>query len=196
MTNTVSLSNTGNTVTVNRTGYTIAIYDGAIPVAATTYATPAYANQYGSGNRVAAFLNRMLVGNFGGAILPQYAVSGYFFDGDTTTNCGYSTNGAAVADDIILLDFTGLAADTFKITEMKFYFSGTMNCGTWKPQELIDGVWTDIGASFVLGASNPTVIDCSSSTGSYMFRLLGVSGTASWDASWREIEFKIGAQTS
>jgi hypothetical protein len=41
MTNTISLSNTGNTVTVNRTGYTITIYDGGLP------ADPITAASYG-----------------------------------------------------------------------------------------------------------------------------------------------------
>jgi hypothetical protein len=191
MTNSITITETNNTISVTNTPNQITVYDGAEP--GPSYVDPSYSNQYGSGNRLSVLKNRMFVGSFGGSILPIYAAGGYYFDGDFSA-LGYPSNGADITGDQISFDFTGLVSPTFKITEMKFYFGGTMNCGTWKPQELREGVWADIGASFVLGASNPTVIDCSSSTGSSMFRLLGVSGTSSWDQYWQEIEFKIGAE--
>jgi hypothetical protein len=129
-----------------------------------------------------------------GAGIALGAGNGWYFDG-SYSNFGYADNNAALTvGSRILFDFTGLASPTFKITEMKIYFDTTMTCGVWRPMELINNEWSVIGANFTLGSSATQTIDCSSSTGAAFFCWEVVSGSTSWDANWREIEFKIGAE--
>jgi len=192
MTNTISITSSPNTITVTSTPNQITVYDGAEP--GPTYVDPSYDNTYGSGDRQVALTGCMRVPSAIGAGVSLGAQTGMYFNG-SQTNFGYADNNSALTvGSRILFDFTGLASPTFKITEMTIYFDTTMTCGVWRPRELINNEWVTIGANFTLGSSATQVIDCSSSTGAAFFCWEVVSGTTSWDANWREINFKIGAE--
>jgi hypothetical protein len=192
MSNTITVTSTSNSISVTNTPNQITVYDGAEP--GPSYVTPSYSNQYGSGDRQAVLSGCMRVPSSIGSGVSSGAQTGQYFNG-AYTNFGYADNGANLStSDRILFNFTGLASVTFKITEMTIYFDTTMNCGVWRPMELRDNEWVAIGANFTLGSSATQAIDCSSSTGAAFFCWEAVSGTTSYDANWREIEFKIGAE--
>jgi hypothetical protein len=192
MSNTITVTSTSNSISVTNTPNQITVYDGAEP--GPSYVDPSYLNQYGSGDRQVALTGCMRVPNAIGSGVSNGAQTGQYFNG-AQTNFGYADNGSALTvGSRILFDLTGLASPTFKITEMTIYFDTTMTCGVWRPMELRDNEWVAIGANFTLGSSATQVIDCSSSTGAAFFCWEVVSGTTSWDANWREIEFKIGAE--
>ena len=157
-----------------------------------TYETPSYLNRDGSGNRNTSGV----VFSTSGAspmwgLVGTNATAGYFRDGDFSNIGGYCNNGIDVAGEWMEFDFTTLRL----VTEAKFYFSDPFDCGTFKWQAWDGIAWVDLeaGATFVLGASATQTVSLSSNeTGYRKYRILGVSGTSSWGAYWREVEFKIG----
>jgi hypothetical protein len=85
------------------------------------------------------------------------------------------------------------------IDEAKWYQSNTTDHGTWKWQGGNDGSnWTDIGSPFTLGgAATQTQTQLNGNTTAYRYyRLLGISGNASWNPWLYEIQFKIDYNTT
>jgi peptidoglycan/xylan/chitin deacetylase (PgdA/CDA1 family) len=157
------------------------------------YETPSYNNRDGSGNRTAGSGSGITMLTSGAS--PMWGLVGsnapgesYFLDGDYNNLGGYTNNTISVVDEWFEFDFTTLRL----ITEMKIYFSGTMNCGTFQTQGWTGSVWVNIGDTFVMGAAATQTIDLSmNETGYTKYRWLGISGTSSWNAYWQEIEFEI-----
>ena len=99
------------------------------------------------------------------------------------------TNGVSVVGKEIKFDFVTQRI----INEAKWYQSGASTHGTWKWQgSNNDSDWDDIGVGFTLGG-NQTQTQLNGNTTAYRYyRLLGVSGTASYTDYIREIQFSIG----
>lgn len=119
-----------------------------------------------------------------------------FVDGSFTNSIagsvGFAGNFTVDATHWIRFDF----GSTKYITEAKWYQSTTDAHGSWKWQGSNDGsTFTDIGASFTLGAATTqTQTTLSSNAGLWRYyRLIGVSGTANNAPFIQEIEFKISA---
>lgn len=114
-------------------------------------------------------------------------------DGGTGSNYTDSiTLGAvSVAGLEIVFDY-GRGASRI-VTEIKWKQSGTNTHGTWKLQGIKDGGDAeDIGSSFTLGgATEQTITAPSANTKGYrIYKLVGVSGTASGSPYIHEVEFK------
>jgi hypothetical protein len=106
----------------------------------------------------------------------------------------YANNAVAVADEWMEFSFEGQASPTYKADKIKFYFSDALDFGAWKVQAYIGAAWVDVGTIAQLGASAIQEITLTGATGFTKLRILGVSGTSSWAAYWREIEFSIGGE--
>ena len=177
-------------------GITMGIKVGrGVKVGGVSYVEPSYANPYGSGDRLAAMAG-LASGTVTGAniwgVMDAFFAAGSLFDG-AQDNLGYfNPNGTAVAGARLIIDLSTLGT-SFKVTALKFYFAATMTAGVWKPIAFINGAWVDAGNNFNLGASatQEVVMDA---TGCTKVGIEGVSETCSWDAQFREIDIKLGAQ--
>jgi hypothetical protein len=80
-----------------------------------------------------------------------------------------------------------------KVTEARWIQNTSGSHGTWRWQGSDDGsAWENIGGTFTLGASGTqTHTELNGNTeGYFYYRLLGVSGTTSWNPWIQECEFK------
>jgi hypothetical protein len=142
--------------------------------------TAAYANHYGTGNRIAKGVT-------------------------VTTNLTFSTGTASALTDglwgtatFASQDVTNkwikfhIGRDPITITEFKWFQSTTASHGTWKWQgSMNDSAWTDIGSTFTLGGATTQTQTGAGTTVAYRYyRLLGVSGTASSVPQIYEVDFK------
>jgi len=140
-----------------------------------------YDAPYGTGDRTEIIVASRSTGLFYSEYLATNLINGTYADN------AYFYDGIAVANHWIKFDFT----EAIVITEIKWYQSGSQASGTWKVQgSNNDADWIDIGSSFTLGVPATQTIDLSGNTTAYRYyRLLGVSGNASWNQYLREIEF-------
>lgn len=112
--------------------------------------------------------------------------------GSNGTDAISFTGAVSVTNDYIQYQF----AAAVKITEAKWYASGTSTNGTWKWQGSNNGSdWTDLSSNFTLtdstGGSGSVIGDLSGNTNGYTYyRMLGVSGTYDGGDWHQEIEFK------
>jgi hypothetical protein len=148
-----------------------------------------YANAGGTGDRTAT-----ITVTKSGASWNSTGSGSLFVDGNTANNNNVTmvTIGQAVSGIYARFDF-GVAASKV-INEVKIYCSTPLNEGDWKWQGSNDAsAWTDIGSSFTLSGSNPSVTITSVSanvTGYRYYQMLGVSGTGT--STWmQEFDFKI-----
>ena len=114
-------------------------------------------------------------------------------DGSFVQNASGSTvwNNVSIAGEYVQFDFG--SGVSMLVTEATYYQSDTSNQGTWKWQgsELAIS-WTDIGSSFTLGgATSQTHTQLNGNTTGYRYyRMLGVSGSTTFNPWVEEIEFK------
>jgi len=111
-------------------------------------------------------------------------------DGETGGGNLYWNSGEAITGKYIKFDL----GSNVVIDEAKWYqASGTQTHGDWKWQGSTNNSdWTDIGSSFTLGGALQTQTELNGNTTEYRYyRLLGVSGTSSYQPTLTEIEFKI-----
>lgn len=114
-------------------------------------------------------------------------------NGTKSENVLYFSNGVAASGKYIQFDFGSAKV----INEAKWYESISASSGVWQWEGSADAMsWTAIGSTFTLGTPTGTTTHTylSGNTTSYRYyRLLGVSGTTSYNAWLYEIEFKISS---
>lgn len=113
-------------------------------------------------------------------------------DGITTNNGSqvWFQNAASATGCWIRFDF---GSDKI-IDEARYYQTGSQSQGFWKWQGSADAsTWADIGSSFELGAMTLQLhTELHVNTTAYRYyRLLGLSGTTTWDPFVTEIEFSV-----
>lgn len=160
------------------------------------YETPSYSHALGSGARpglYAGFSTSGAAPMWG--LVHTNGLLGYAFDGDIVSGTwAYTNNGVAVAGEWMEFSFVGQASPTYKADKIKFNFTGTMNAGEWNVQAYIGAAWVNVGNIAQLGASAEQEIALTGALGFTKLRILGVSGTSSWNANWCEVRFSIGGQ--
>lgn len=153
-----------------------------------------YANTGGTGNRTA-----IITVTHGGNWNDQNGSSiNSLIDATQTTNSGQYLDNAQVITSTYYVRFQFQTSKV--IDEAKLYHAGSgtnQPGGVWKWQGSADASsWTDIGSSFTLEGTSPTITNnqLSGNTSDYIYyRLLGVSGVGNVSAGgWDEFEFKIG----
>lgn len=146
-----------------------------------------YNNQGGKGDRD-GFITATDSGNvwYNGTMGGAKTVNGLYSD-----NYMYYNNGQAISSATWMKWDFGVSV---VITEARVLANAATAVGVWKWQGSDnDSDWTDIGANFTLGASNPDIHTSlnGNSTAYRYYRMLGVSGTLSWNALIYQWDFKI-----
>jgi hypothetical protein len=156
-----------------------------------TYETPSYSHALGSDNRAA--LNGKITTS--GATMWGFVNTdpNYLVDGNKVADNIYPNNAIDVANEWLMIDFTGQASPTYKADKIKFYYGGTADGGVWKIQAYIGAAWVDVSASYTMYAANPQEIALTGAEGFTKLRQFGISGTSAWQY-FREIEFSIGGE--
>ncbi len=158
-----------------------------MPGGGVTYETPSYANADGTGDRTISLAVTPAGAVFTGSPMDG---NGYVLVNGAFANVVYCNNAIAVTPaSYVEIDFT----TPRKFDKIKFYFSDVFDCGVWKVQGYVSGAWVDGSSASTLGAIVTQEVALSL-TGATKLRVIGVSGTSSWDQYWRELDFSLGAQ--
>jgi hypothetical protein len=158
------------------------------------YETPDYSNLHGSGVRTVG----ITVSTSGATMWGLMANSAFYnrlIDG-SYSNGGYCNNGVEVVNEWMEFDFTTARL----ITEVNFKFSNAMTGGTFKWQGWNGSSWVDVDTTtFVLGTIDFTAdgsanqfVPLVTHQAFTKIRYIGTTGNSSWDATWQEVQFKIG----